>query len=114
MTDAFELFELYKEFLNKELDRQNQAIISLYEADKKREVSIEEVKTLIEKSINDAVNKLKDDINNKAGACNSKLQEMIKNVSDKVIALQVKSGVWGLLGGAIPTVVVLAYMAAKD
>ena len=43
-----------------------------------------------------------------------KIIDSINAIDNSIVALKVKSGVWGLIGGAIPVVIGLAYVLIKS
>ena len=45
--------------------------------------------------------------------CYDKLAETYVKISTEVAMLKVKSGMWGLIGGAIPVIIGLAYWMLK-
>jgi hypothetical protein len=43
-----------------------------------------------------------------------KLQETVTQIRIDVEGLKVKAGVWGLLGGAIPVLIMITYLLLKE
>ncbi len=46
--------------------------------------------------------------------CVEKIEKVQQDILVEMSALKVKSGVWGLLGGAIPAVIVLIWWIVKN
>ncbi len=46
-------------------------------------------------------------------ACYETLDTRLNDVRLEIVQLKVKSGIWGLVGGAIPVVVLLAFLILK-
>jgi hypothetical protein len=47
-------------------------------------------------------------------ASHEKLQETVTQIRIDVEGLKVKAGIWGLLGGAIPVLILIGYLVVKE